>query len=204
MKTGSEMTSRNLPESFYVILLGLDAILKRYSFKDATHFKTHNPTEIISSKVFTSAVCFNLYSEYGVGKKLEPIIFDLFRDLELDPDKYEDNIFFKEVVQLAHIILPLIRKADSKDETLWTYTYAIESLNKVDDLSRERIDRLLNLFLDKREDIEKDEVEDEIENDGYCDCRFCTEFKKFHYPRDEYAERIILNALMNIDSRTKS
>ena len=103
MKTGKEMNVRHLPETFYIILLGLDAILKRNGLKDCIHFKQHN-SEIyrcLSPELFSSGICFNLFSEYGVGKKLEPLLFELFKNLELDPDKHEDNIFFQEVVKQA-------------------------------------------------------------------------------------------------------
>lgn len=197
MKTGLETSGNDLPETFYILLFGFDAILKRASFKDAAHYKRHNPTSVeITSELFASSVAFNLHSEYGIGKKLHPLITDLFRTLYLDPDKYENNIFFQEVVRLSPIILPILRKTEhrDRDEVLWTYSYAIESLNRVDALSVERMQRLMSLFVDF--DSENDlEIDDEI-----CGCLFCSEFRKFHYPRVEYAEKLILNALLEIDS----
>jgi len=64
-------------------------------------------------------------------------------------------------------------------------------LNLADALSVERMERLMALFLD----FDSEESENEI-----CECLFCSEFRKFHYPRSEYAEKLILNALLEIDS----
>ena len=198
MKTGLETAEYDLPETFYILLFGFDAILKRASFKDATHYKSHNPFLKITSELFASSVAFNLHSDYGIGKKLHPLITELFKTLHLDPDVHENNIFFQEVVRLSPVILSLIRKTEyrDRDEVLWTYSYAIENLNKADALSVERMERLMNLFLDY------DTCEDEFEEhaDLECECLFCSEFRKFHYPRSEYAEKLILNALLEIDS----
>ena len=195
MKTGSETSENDLPETFYILLFGFDAILKRASFKDAAHYKSHNTSSNITSELFASSVAFNLYSDYGIGKKLHPLILELFQTLGLDPDKYENNIFFQEVVRLSTTIFPLLRKTENRDrdEVLWTYSYAIESLNKVDALSVERMERLFSLFRDYRSDEENEESE-------ICECLFCSEFRLFHYPRTEYAEKLILNALLEIDS----
>jgi hypothetical protein len=268
MKTGSEMTIRNLPETFYILLLGFDAILRRFGIKDAVHFKNHNSAIQLNADLFASAVCFNLFSEYGVGKRLEPLIFELFKTLELDPDIHEENIFFQEIVKESNKIAPIIRRADSKEEAKWSYDYAISSLFKNDALNIERMERLSSLFdidvkentevlilqysfaddedssenedsqaenehdvlnveddvknevdlsdeVDVRydEDVLSDEVDeeetdeeedDEKEGDDVieienCDCGFCNEFRKYHYPREESVERIILNTLMEID-----
>ena len=195
MKTGLETAVNDLPETFYILLFGFDAILKRASFKDCVQFKSHNPDIHITSEVFASSVAFNLHSAYGIGKKLHPIITELFKTLQLDPDIYEDNIFFSEVVRLSPVILSVLRKTEhrDRDEVLWTYSYAIENLNRVDALSAERIERLQALFRDY-------EVVDNDENE-FCSCLFCSEFRRFHIPRVEYAEKLILNALLEIDSR---
>ena len=196
MKTGLETAVNDLPETFYILLFGLDAILKRASFKDAVQFKSHNPDIHVTSEVFASSVAFNLGSEYGIGKKLHPIITELFKTLQLDPDIYEDNIFFSEVVRLSPVILSVLRKTENRDrdEVLWTYSYAIESLNRVDALSAERIERLMPLFVD----IQAEDVN--IDDNEFCSCLFCSEFRRFHIPRSEYAEKLILNALLEIDS----
>lgn len=201
MKTGNEKTNRNLPESFYILLLGLDAILKRDSFRDAIHYKQHNPPLEVSSELFASAVAFNLFSDYGVGKKLEPLIFELFSTLHLDSDKHENNIFFLEIVEQSNMILPLIRKCDSKEEVLWTYSYAIENLNRIDALAVERMERFMTLFSDAGFEEDTDEDSDE---DRTCYCGFCKKFREYHFPREEYAEKIILNALLDIDLKTRN
>lgn len=194
MKTGLEKSGNDLPETFYILLFGFDAILKRASFKDAAHFKSHNPLINITSELFASSVAFNLHSDYGLGKKLKPLILELFQTLWLDPDKYEKNIFFEEIVRLSPIILSLLRKIENRDrdEVLWTYSYAIESLNRSDALSVERTERLIPLFLNYES---TEEGEDEI-----CECLFCSEFRRFDIPRTEYAEKLILKALLEIDA----
>jgi hypothetical protein len=269
MKTGSYMTIRQLPETFYILLLGFDGILKRYGIKDCVHFKQHNPIFQMNADLFAASVCFNLFSEFGVGKKLEPLIYELFKTLELDPDLHEENIFFQEIVKLSEIIAPIIRRADPKEEAKWSYDYAIQSLSKNDSLSYERLERLKSLFEDEveqnmshiiiqysfeedegendegendegendegendEEDEEDEDEEDEDENEENleenlenqdenleneeenleneddivefenCDCRFCEEFRKYHYYREENIERIILNALLEIDKKT--
>jgi hypothetical protein len=195
MKTGLPGRDNDLPETFYVLLFGFDAILKRASFKDVVYYKQHNPTLNITAEIFASAVAFNLYSDYGIGKKLQPLILDLFKNIYMDSDKYDDNIFFQEVVRLSPVILSTLRKIEhhNRDEVLWTYSYAIESLNRVDLLSVERMERLIALFLDYS-DFEEGESD-------VCACLFCTEFNNFHIPRSEHAEKLILNALLEIDSK---
>ena len=200
MKTGLETSGNDLPETFYILLFGFDAILKRASFKDVVHYRQHNPLLNITSELFASSVAFNLYSDYGLGKKLQPLISELFKTLYLDPDKHENNIFFQEVVRLSPVILSHMRKTENRDrdEVLWTYSYAIESLNRADSLSVERMERLIDLFLDYQSCGEEEE---EVEESDICECLFCTEFRKFHYPRSEYAEKLILNALLEIDNK---
>ena len=85
MKTGFENSSspRFYSEIFYITLLGLEAILKRISFKDMILFKEHNPKYLLNNILFSSSVVFNLLSEYGIGKKLEPLLIELFKNQEL-------------------------------------------------------------------------------------------------------------------------
>ena len=222
MKTGKNVNNkrRNLSERFCIVLLGLDAILKRYGFKDSVLFKNHNPQYVMNPDLFASGVCFNLFSEYGVGKKIEPLIKELFAKDKIIENK--DSVFFREIVSLANTITPLIREADSVKETNWTYKYAIESLNKVDNISIERLDRLIVLFDDLSgiidfneteygmKDVEDDNDEIDIEelNDinyelneetielEYCNCGFCQEFRQYHFPRDQHIDRIIIDLLL--------
>ena len=222
MKTGKNVNNkrRNLSERFCIVLLGLDAILKRYGFKDSVLFKNHNPQYVMNPDLFASGVCFNLFSQYGVGKKIEPLIKELFAKDKIIENK--DSVFFREIVSLANTITPLIREADSVKETNWTYKYAIESLNKVDNISIERLDRLIVLFDDLSgiidfneteygmKDVEDDNDEIDIEelNDinyelneetielEYCNCGFCQEFRQYHFPRDQHIDRIIIDLLL--------
>ena len=145
MKTGLEKQIY-LPEIFTITLMALDSILKRASFKDTILFKEHNQEYKFDQMLFTSGICFNLFSEYGIGKKLEPMLEDLFRFQELDAEQYQDNIYYKEIVNLVPDICKLVRTDDYEKQSTWTYQYAIRNLNKVDPLSRERLERLSSLF----------------------------------------------------------
>tara|TARA_R110001599_G_scaffold91615_2_gene240613 strand:- start:1709 stop:2341 length:633 start_codon:yes stop_codon:yes gene_type:complete len=208
MKTGG-VNKRQLPETFYIILLGLEAILKRCGFKDAVLFKMHNPSHIMNSDLFASGVCFNLFSKYGVGKELEPLIQELFKKYRID--EHMDNVFFEEIVKLAIEIMPLIREADSIKESDWSYNYAIKNLNQVDGISSERLSRLVPLFIDENNidennidenDIDENDIDENNidENDDkiiLCNCSFCSEFRKYNYPKEEHIDRIIINMLIN-------
>ena len=192
MKTGlgCKKDRRPFPETFYISLLTLDAILKRYAFKDSVLFKSHNPIFEMTPALLASGTSFNLFSDYGVGKKIEPLLKELFKNKRIEPS---ENIFFQEIVNLANTVSPIIRRADSIEETGWTYKYAIENICKVDALFEERIERLLPLlgqgFIDEESE---DTSEKEI---VYCECGFCMEFRKYNYPKDKYTDGIILDVV---------
>ena len=208
MKTGRSNSGRDLPDSFCIPILGFDALLKRCGFKDSVLFKNHNPSYIMNEHLFASGVCFNLFSEYGIGKKLEPLMKEILTNSEIDPDKNTDNIYFQEIVNMAKTIKSVLMKEDSKLENDWTYEYAIKSLMKIDQISSDRFKRLLPLFEDISDIVEfpesfqfdpdydyknKEELEIEI-----CTCGFCKEFRKFNGPKDKHIDRIILNTVLNI------
>jgi len=202
MKTGRNTNNRILPEIFYIILLVLDGILKRCGFKDCVLFKEHNPQYQFNSDLFDSGICFNLFSEYGVGKKLENMIKELIKNSTLDPEKYENNIFYEEIVNLSPEISILIRKENTTEEINWVQNYAIKNLNKSDKIALERIKRLYILSKSKdkgKKDEDEDEDEDEINDSEFCNCNFCEEFRKFHYPRNKHIDKIILEVLIELD-----
>jgi len=208
MKTGKSNTQRDLPDSFCIPLLGFDALLKRCGFKDSVLFKNHNPSYVMSEHLFASGVCFNLFSEYGIGKKLEPLIKELLLNQEIDPNNNMDNIYFQEIVRMAKIIKGVIMKEDPIEENQWTYEYAIKSLVKIDKISNDRFTRLLPLFedicdiveipeefkFDNKYDYEK---ENQIKLE-LCNCGFCNEFSKFNDIKDTHIDRIILNTVLNL------
>ena len=188
-------------ELFYSVILSLDCLLKRAGFKDSVLFKNHNESYIMNPELFASGVCFNLFSEYGLGKKLEVLLIELFSKGKINYEKYKDDIFFEEVIRLSEFIIPLIRDFDPVKENEFTYKYAIENICKVDKISTERLERLLPLFEDLSgiivfcdEDSDKDK---EIEN-TFCNCGFCNEFRKYHYPREENINKIIMDVLVNL------
>lgn len=146
------------PETFFIIYLILGAILRRNGFKDSLVYSEHNNIKF-NQEVFDSGVLFNLLSEYGVGKSLEPLIRELFRYVGLDPETNKDNIFFKEIVRLTSDVSKIVRTHDSNLETRWVMDYAInynndnnnnynnnDNNNKNDPISIERETRLLKLF----------------------------------------------------------
>ena len=208
MKTGKSNTQRDLPDSFCIPLLGFDALLKRCGFKDSVLFKNHNPSYVMSEHLFSSGVCFNLFSEYGIGKKLEPLIKELLLNQEIDPNNNMDNIYFQEIVHMAKIIKGVIMKEDPIEENQWTYEYAIKSLMKIDKISNDRFTRLIPLFedicdiveipeefkFDNKYDYEK---ENQIKLE-LCNCGFCNEFSKFNDIKDTHIDRIILNTVLNL------
>ena len=164
-------------ELFSITLLGLEGILKRVAFKDAVLFREHNPEYIFDSKLFGAALSFNLFSEYGVGKELLPLIEELFEKGKLE---HSDNIFYQEVFRLSPKLSSIVRE-DSSEQLKWTYNYSIENLNKVDKLSENRLRRLSSLF--------------ETEN-GFTD-----EFIKYYSEKPQ--KNIILNTLKEIERRIR-
>ena len=197
MKTG--IKNRNFSdELFYSVILSLDCILKRSGFKDSVLFKNHNRSYIMNPELFASGVCFNLFSEYGIGKKLEILLKELFDKGKIDYEEYKDDIFFEEIIRLSEFTIPLIRDFDPIKENEFTYKYAIENISKVDKISTERLERLLPLFEDLSGIIVFcDEAnEDELnEKNIFCNCGFCNEFRKYHYPREENINKIIMDVL---------
>ena len=198
MKTGQSYNKRDLPDTFCIPLLGFDALLKRCGFKDSVLFINHNPLYKMDEHIYASGVCFNLFSEYGIGKKLEPLIKELLKNQVIDPDKNEDNIYFQEIVNMANTIKLIISDEDSNKENEWTYDYAIKSISKIDKISSDRFIRLFPLFEDISDLVELPfEIIDEIKPE-FCNCGFCIEFRKFNEPKDKHIDRIILNTVLNI------
>jgi hypothetical protein len=186
MKTGYKVSRRPLPKIFYIILLGLEAILKSCGAKDALLFYQHNPMYELNTKLIESGICFNLFSEYGVGKKLEEMIKELFKNLELDPEKYLDNVFYQEIIEYSPIISNILYKEDTREESKWIKNYSSEKLLKKDKIEAERLERLSPLFNFSSKKLKT------------CSCDFCLEFIKFNYPREKYIDEIILQVLLQI------
>ena len=164
-------------ELFSITLLGLEGILKRVAFKDAVLFREHNPEYIFDSKLFGASLSFNLFSEYGVGKELLPLIEELFQKGKL---KHSDNIFYQEVFRLSPELSSIVRE-DSSEQLKWAYNYSIGNLNKVDKLSGNRLKRLSSLF--------------ETEN-GFTD-----EFVNYYIEKPQ--KNIILKTLKEIERRIR-
>lgn len=173
-------------EIFNITLLSLEGILKRVSFKDTVLFKDHNSDYKFDSNLFTASISFNLFSEYGIGNKLEPLLEDLFRNGKLEYDL--DNIFIREVFDLVPIICPIIRNKDNYEENVWACQYSINNLNKVDKISGNRLERLYPLF-ENNPDNEENE----------CMCGFCQEFRKYY--TEDPPKNIILKVLEEINRK---
>ncbi len=187
MKSGSNLTSiRKLPDIFCITILCLDGILKRCGMKDAYLYKTHNKNEELDFTLISSGIHFNLFSEHGVGKLLLPLIEELLKNVKLDPIKYRNNIFYKEIVRLVPEILPIIREINSKKETKWTYSYALKSVNITEgELENERLSRLSGLIRNVKGER--------------CSCKFCVEFRKHHAKKSKHIDWYIIDTILAID-----
>ena len=184
---GYQTYDKDISSLLSITLLGLSAILKRLSFKDAVFFKEHNEEYEFNSDLFLTALYFNLQSEYGVGKKLEPIIKDLLVD-EFDIEKYKDDLFYREIVKLSPELSNLIRQDSDYQILNWEADYSLNNLNATNELSTERFERLLKLF----------DITDFKNDNNSCPCNFCREFLKFHTLEKKSANEIILSILKDI------
>ena len=187
MKTGITLGSdceNMLPEIFFIIYLILGAILRRCGFKDCHVFLEHNHL-VFNREYFDTGIVFNLFSEYGVGKSLEPLIYQLFSNLMIDTDK--NNIFVQEIQKLTGEASRIYRSHDVDIEANWIMTYSINSLNLLDGIAINRETRLFPLFYPFNNGNEEE-----------CKCGFCTEFRKYHYPDDRNVNQIINNVLGEI------
>lgn len=227
MKTGIGLGStagNNFPEIFFIIYLILASILRRCGFKDAILYSSHNSIPF-DHYMFDSGVLFNLFSEYGVGKSLEPLINELFRNFNLDPDINMDNIYFNEIVRLTNEVSKIIRSHNPSLETEWMFRYATEMEFVYDNIAVDRLNRIKPLLIspgpdqigpdqiedsdnemdqsdDNNSDNEMDQT-DESDNDD-CLCLFCEEFRLYHYnkndniynKKDYYPERNV-SAILN-------
>ena len=202
MKTGigSFIYESVYPETFYVIYLILGAILRRCSYKDSNIYVEHN-SEILEQEFLDTGVVFNLFSNYGVGKGLEPLIRDLFSNLTLDPDKYQNDVFFQEIVKLAAKASKVVREHNISKESSWVTEYMVDNLNSLDGITINREIRLYPLF-NIKSDIEIESDDSDEVNDEICDCNFCEEFRHYHYPYNRNVNEIITNVLSTIAKET--
>lgn len=177
---------RPLSEIFYLTLLGLYGIIKRYGVKDGYLYHQHNQHEEYDYTLISSGIYFNLFSEYGVGKVMEPMLVDFMKDLELNPEKYRDNIFYKEVLKVVPEILDIVRAEDSEGESRWANEYATKNLIiNEGELEEERNNRLGNLTRKTKSDK--------------CSCEFCIDFRKHHFERPQHIDWYIIDVLREID-----
>lgn len=163
MRTGFR-TSHDIPypEVFFVIILIFNAILRRNGYVDAMTYAKHNKTN--RDDLFVTGVFFNLYSELGVGKRLEPLLVELFKTFTLCPDNNSENPFFKAVVDLFYEAQNVVKSKDMTKEVRFLYKYAIDDALCDDSIYRERQERL--------------NLGDRI-GTNECKCHFCNEFRSF-------------------------
>ena len=188
MKTGHNYNDfePNIP---YITFTALDCILKRISVKDLSLYLAHHPDLSPSPDLLCHSVCFNLFSEWGIGERFEALIKDSFHDQENLSEKYASDIFYKEVVLLSPEIVSLVRTKASVLE--WSYKYATQNILKQDEIALERFFRLFPLI-----DYQCDDDNDD--NDDDCKCKFCIEFEKFCYPKTQCVEEIVTDLLIQI------
>lgn len=229
MKTGRNLRGgegiRPFPDSFYISLLCLQAILKRNGFSDAIVYRKHNSEVQLDNKVVDSGIIFNLYSDWGVGKKLEPLIREIFINYMIDYEKNKGNPFVEEIINLSQDAINVIRQGDTKQEIMWCYIYSIKSFLSHDGIADERDCRLKPLFIssdfysdnlynnlnysgDIIDEIEDDFVSEieEKRNEGegkekiiVCECKFCLEFRKYINYCKRGVDSYIIEALQDID-----
>ena len=234
MKTGINMYHAHdpiFPETFSIIYLVLGAILRRYGFKDSVVYAEHNSI-LTHQDLFDSGVLFNLFSQYGVGKKLEPLIKELFTTGTLDPDINFNNVFFNEIVKLTPIVSKVVREHDVSLETEWLLHYAMSTVYIIDDIDIERTNRLKSLLEhnydssdsdssegeisdndssddnisdnEVSDDVSEDNISDnEVSDNTICACDFCCEFKKYHNPNPYRNVSGILNDVLVEISKMK-
>ena len=159
MKSGIGSVSDSnyfLPESFYIIYLILIGILRKNGYKDAMLYCSHQNIGF-NYEMFDFGVIFNLFSEYGVGKKLEPLLFELLKTGGLDPDLHQSSPFFQEIVSLVPQVSKIVRSHDVVLETEWIFNYAMSHFPTYTD--QERQNRLTSIL-----------------NHNGNNCMFCNEF----------------------------
>lgn len=166
MKTGFGLVSPEnyLPETFFVIYLILAGILRRCGFKDCVMYSKHNKTDF-TQELFDTGVLFNLYSEYGVGKSIEILIYELFATATLDPERNERNIFFREIIRLTPTIINIVRLKNLTLEAEWMMEYSMMMEGVSDDIANERIMRLSDLLYEAiSEEIDDIDDQEKLEN----------------------------------------
>lgn len=184
-------------ETFLIIYHVLAAILRRSGFKDCLTYLEHNSL-MFDQQILDSGILFNLFSEYGVGKSLEPLIYELFSTNGLDPEINKYNVFFQEIIRLTKEVSNIIRSHDSEMEGIWLSNYSTNMVNTIDPISLERDYRLSDLFYNDSDSYDMDSDDSEYENDS-CECAFCDEFRNYYNPDLECdINRIINEVLTNI------
>ncbi len=165
MRTGFALGSspeNYFPETFFIIYLILAAMLRRCGFKDCVLYSKHCK-RVFDQEMFDAGVIFNLHSEYGVGKSLRPLIYELLLTTGIDPVKNGYNIFFREIIRLTPEVVNIIRSNDPSLETIWTMKYAMETEPIIDDISNERIFRMADLLYEIPSD---DDISESEESEG--------------------------------------
>jgi len=169
MKTGigiGSCSDNYFPETFFIIYLVLSGILRRCAFKDCVLYSKHNEL-MFDQELFDTGVIFNLFSEYGVGKSLEPLVYELLTTLTLDPDKYVYNIFFNEIVRLTYEMTNIIRIKDPNLESEWMIKYAMSMESVKDAIASERILRMADILYEiPNSDTDSTNDSDDNDNDN--------------------------------------
>ncbi len=186
---GREGYKTELPETFLIVFLVLNGILRRNGYIDAQLYAKHNNKQV-DTELFDSGVIFNLFSVYGVGKVIEPMVVELFKTWGLDPDRYEHDIFFQEIVRLTPEVSRIIRKKNLQTEADWMCRYAMDMIYINDSLMIEREDRLFDI-------IQSDQFDQTNNMVDVCACDFCEEFNKYHQPYPNRDLIAIINQVMN-------
>ena len=226
MRTGISLggTPENYyTEIFYIIYLVLLSLLRRDGLKDSILYSGHNEV-VLNKSLYDSGINFNLFSSYGIGVDLKPMVKELFKFMILDPQKNRYNVYYHEIVKLTNEVSNIIRMHDNAKEMEWSDRYAKINIFSNDDVSNARLHRLkllLNFdnYSDDSDSMESNSIEsnsDSIESsseevsltvdldtmiesdDSLCYCNFCEEFRKYILPSGVNISIMINKVLVEI------
>lgn len=154
-------TNKYVPE-FYLTLFTMEAILRRMALKDASVFVFHNKGIQLDEDVKNMCITFNLYSEWGVGTRLKPLIKCLLKESSIVGEGKErallengislDDPYYKEIKDLLPWTGGIRMLTDRVFRDTWITRYLTDCLEQnvggnLDDIDKERLVRTAPLFM---------------------------------------------------------
>lgn len=173
-----------------IVLLILHGILRRNGLSDSLLYAKHNLSNKHTYQLWESGVVFNLLSPQGVGIKLKPIIKELFSLLALDPDKWADDPFYKEIIKYTPEVTILVKKRDERKQSDWLTKYALLTKDDEDHIYTERNNRLSGLL-----PLDNNYSDNKV---SPCRCQFCCEFRPYLKSHPQNSIELVNKALLSI------